>query len=129
MSEIEVKVQSSKIDPVGKDAEGNDIPWSYETKYDFGGNVQGAVALAGEATVYDLYEAKAKIQLQDGIRKLGEAGKSTEEIDDFVKTWTPGTTVKLGGDPREGAKRYLEKLDPAERKAFLKELAELAKAS
>jgi hypothetical protein len=68
-------------------------------QYDFGDNLQDAVAKFGEKAVYDDFVASAKITLQAGMRRLLEAGKSEAEIASALATWKPGVKMERMVDP------------------------------
>ncbi len=68
--------------------------------FDFGSDLEEAVELAGGEAVYDNYLSSAKIQFQNAIRVLGEAGKSEEEITSALVDWKPGQkAAKVVADP------------------------------
>ena len=66
-------------------------------QYPLGENIQEAVDLYGEDTVYNLYIDKAVVQLQAVIRPMIEAGKTDEEIQSALSTYKLGVKRAAGG--------------------------------
>jgi len=76
------------------------IELSATVKFNFGDNLEDAVAKYGEAAVFDNYRAKAIIVCQSIIRRLLKAGKNKEQIQDIItRTWAPGVTLERIVDP------------------------------
>ena len=62
--------------------------------FDFGENIEDAVAQFGAEPVFALYLSQAKVQLQGAIRAQGELGVAADEIESRLTTWKPG--VRMG---------------------------------
>lgn len=124
-----VKCTSSKI--VTKDAQGNVVEEKKDQEvqipFNFGDNLQDAIALHSETQVYNLYKAKGVIAVQDAARRLLTAGKTPEEVSALMKDFKFGTTMRAPVDPKAAAISAMSAMSPEEKKAFLAELAKLAK--
>ncbi|MCK5604599.1 hypothetical protein KAR91_22110 [Candidatus Pacearchaeota archaeon] len=87
--------------------------------YDFGADLDAAVALFGAEVVFTNYRKSAKIDLQAVMRRYLTAGKDCAEL---VGIWKPGVTLERIVDPKAAAKNAFAKMDADEKKAFIAEL-------
>ena len=126
-----VKCTASKI--VSKDAQGNtierklDTPLELSVAFDFGDNLADAVAKHTEAQVFALYKSKGVIAVQDAGRRLLMSGKTPEAVLAAMKDFKFGATIKVPVDPKQAAIQAMGGMTPEEKKAFIAELAKLAK--
>lgn len=67
--------------------------------YDFGDNLEDATAKFGEEVVFSNFKRCAVITAQAGMRRMMEAGKSQEEIQNTYDTWKPGVALVRTVDP------------------------------
>ena len=91
--------------------------------FDFGENIEDAVAQFGADPVFALYFAQAKVQLQGAIRAQGEAQVPADEIASRLASWKPG--VRLGRvaiDPVAALKAQYEVADEEGRAKLLKQI-------
>lgn len=98
-----------------------------EVDYDFGGNLEEAVATFGEEVVFARYKASAIIDLQSLVRGQIRKVKEGETIDvakiqGVVAEWVPGVRQARGKSSEEKAKDAIGKLSPDARAALLAEL-------
>lgn len=70
-----------------------------EVTYNFGENVQDAIAKFGEEVVHSNFIRAAKITLQAIMRRGLEANKNEEEIASIVANWKPGVALERSFDP------------------------------
>jgi len=67
---------------------------------DLGATLDEAIELFGEEAVFDNYFSSAKIQFQNAIRTLGEAGVEADEIAGKLVDWKLGEkSSKVVADP------------------------------
>ena len=125
MAMEKITVETGKIKV--KNAEGKEVPASTEFQYDFGSNLGEAVAKFGDTVVFSLYKAKAVIQVQDLARNALVAGKSAAEAGDLAAKHKLGESTAIAKDPIAMGLNALDKMSPAERAAFIKQLQEKAK--
>lgn len=95
--------------------------------FDFGGTLEEAIALHTKDQVFALYKAKGVIAVQDAGRRLLAQGKTPEQVIEAMKSFKFGITLKAPVDPKAAALAALGTMSPEERKAFLAELAKVAK--
>jgi hypothetical protein len=112
-----VKCESAKVPGV-----------SVEVPYDFGSNLAEATAKHGESAVFANYRKGATIEVQNVGRRLLIAGKPPAEIATVVSGHKLGTSMRLPTDPKAAAMAALTGMTPEERKAFLRELQQMASA-
>lgn len=107
----------------GKDAESRNLA----VAYDFGNDLDSAVALFGADVVFAGFKADAKVGLQSFIRARlnateedSEALKYTdEEIVTAASEWKPGTKARTASDPMAKLQALLGKLTPEQKAALL----------
>jgi len=88
--------------------------------YDFGDDLNSAVALFGEEVVFEFFEATATIRLQAGIRSCLERGVDTQA---YASTWKPGVKApSIAADPMSAAKAAFTRMTDEEKAAFLESL-------
>lgn len=64
-----------------------------------------------------------RIDHQNVVRRMAEAGKDDAEILSTMANWKPGDKVEIGGDPIQMAKKAFSSLSPEARQALLAEYA------
>lgn len=99
----------------------------FSTEYNFGDNVQDAIAKFGEDTVFTKFKQAAIIDLQAMIRRQltpAEDGKvkTDEEIAAAIAEWEPGSKTVVRKSPLEKAKEQLSKMSDEEKAALLAQL-------
>jgi hypothetical protein len=102
---------------------------SVTVAYNFGENLDEAVAMFGAEAVFNAFVADAKVGLQALIRskirgtkdKDGNITKSynDEEIQAAANEWKPAAGARQAADPMAKLKALLEKLTPEQRAAVL----------
>jgi hypothetical protein len=112
-----VKCESAKVPGV-----------SVEVPFDFGANLEDAKTKHGESAVFANYRKGATIEVQNVGRRLLIAGKPPAEIATVVSGHKLGTSMRLPTDPKAAAMAALTGMTPEERKAFLRELQQMASA-
>jgi hypothetical protein len=95
---------------------------SLEVDYNFGANLDEAQKLFSHEVVYNLYVAKAKVQIQDKIRPMMKAGKTDKEILAFISNYKLGTVLRTKKSPVDKALDMYDKMSSEERKALLAKL-------
>lgn len=97
---------------------------SAEVTYDFGDNLEEAVALFGADVVFSRFKAAAIVDLQALIRRHldGETPKSEAEIQALVDEWKPGVTTRKRKSTKEKAEELLSGLSEDDRKKLLESL-------
>lgn len=78
-----------------------------------------AVERFGEENVYNLYAAQLIVKVQAVIRRMVADGKSQDEIQSELESWTPDTKRVSKKDPVAEAEKLLAKLAPEARAALL----------
>lgn len=100
-----------------------------EVEYNLGENLEGAVALYGAETVFNLYAQKAVISVQAIIRAAAEDGKSDEEIQEIVSNHKLGARAISTGTGKTKLQKLLAEIVTAtsqeERESKIKEAREL----
>lgn len=110
MAEIEVKATKGEVEK--------------SLMYDFGDDLDDAVAKFGKETVFSAYVAQSKISLQALMRTRIEKGLPLE---DLKTSWKPGVRLAAPAvDPLTAAKALFAGMDEAARAAFLQSLQESA---
>lgn len=107
--------------------------------FDYGANLAAMTAKFGEAIVYSQAQSAIRINLQALLRrhmvdnydkddkKISDA-KSDEEIQKLAAEWKPGMATRARKSPKDKLQALLDKIDPAERAALLKQAAAELKA-
>ena len=93
---------------------------SVEVEYEFGSNLQEAIAAFGEDVIYQNAVGSLKVALQGWLRSQLDQEKTAEQITADVSSWKPGQR-KQGKSPQEKLRDQLNSLTPEERAALLKE--------
>ena len=89
-------------------AEAPKVQRSIEVDYDFGTTLAEAVALFGDAVVFSIYRAKAEIIIQDNCRRMLVAGKTDDEIRQYIAGYKLGVQQRrAGGGSRKTAEQKL----------------------
>ena len=95
-------------------------------EYDFGGNLDAAVAAYGSELVYNGFEDSAVIALQNRVRAWLAAGLSEEDIHAKVAEWKPGVKApRTGGvkkDPIAAFKAAFANMSEEEKAAMIRDL-------
>ena len=90
--------------------------------YNFGANLDEAIALFGEEAVFESYKADAIVGLQGYIRRMlkldGDKAMTDEQILEKAAGWKPGAKIKKSA--AEKAAEMLSKLSEEDRLAVLK---------
>jgi len=89
--------------------------------FNFGENLEEAVAMYEAGPVFNHYRAQAKISLQANLRRWMEAGKTDEEIATLASTWKPGLVAERVPSTKKYMK-YFMGLDAEARQKLLEEL-------
>jgi hypothetical protein len=120
-----IEVETGKVKVL--DAEGKEVRMKTEFQYDFGANLSEATAKYGESVVFNLYKAKAVIQVQDLARNALVAGKSSSEAAELATKHKLGESTAVTKDLVSVSLNALEKMTAEERSAFIKTLMAKAK--
>ena len=91
---------------------------SATVSYDFGENLQDAVAKFGEEVVFTNMQQSMKISLQALLRRGFDKGQSDEEIAAAAGAWKPGVASQRTTDPVSAITAKWATL-PADKKAEL----------
>ena len=114
-----------------KDTEGNVImdeegkpSWRSATiEYDFGDDLDAAVALCGAETVHSNYKANSRVALQGVMRAQLKAGKTPDQITSALAAWKPGMVMeKTQIDPETAIKSAFATWSPEKQREFLANL-------
>jgi hypothetical protein len=105
-----------------KDAEGAEM----SVLYDFGDNLDGAIAKFGADVVYDNYVRSAKITIQAAMRRWAAAGKTENEIADLVGAMKIGVAAERVVDPIGATLKKFATMTPEEQSALLEKLRAMA---
>jgi hypothetical protein len=89
---------------------------------DLGDNLQDAIEKFGEEVVFTNFQAQAKIRAQAIMRDMLTAGKTDEEINEFMASWKPGSARERITDPKIAFLRRFEKLSEEEQNKYIEEL-------
>jgi hypothetical protein len=95
---------------------------SVGTTFDFGGDVNAAVALFGAEVVYSGFVRSAVITAQAILRKGIEAGLSEADCIAKISAWKPGVSQTRVVDTTAAFLRKFEALTPEEQKAEIEKL-------
>lgn len=102
------------------DSDGKAIWQEAEVTYDFGDDLDQAVANCGAEAVFSNYKANATVALQGILRAKLKAGHSNEQIQSLVSAWKPGTVLaKTAVDPEQAVKSAFASWSPEKKAAFL----------
>lgn len=107
----------------GQDADSRTIT----VGFDFGDNLQDAIAKFGEEAVFNSFKADARVGLQARVRALMKATVedseelkyTDEEIVAKVAEYVPGTKTRQSSDPLAKLTALLGKLTPEQKAALL----------
>jgi hypothetical protein len=67
--------------------------------YDFGGDLDGAIAKFGKEVVYANFVRSSVITAQAAMRRYMEDGKAQDEIISKMSAWKPGVPLERTVDP------------------------------
>ena len=95
---------------------------SLTVSYDFGDNLQAAVAKFGEEVVFSNMQQSMKISLQALIRRGFDKGLDDEAIVSQAASWIPGVATQRAADPVATITAKWQSLDPEARAELLKKL-------
>ena len=105
------------------DSEGKAVWQEISVEYDFGDDLDQAVALCGAETVFSNYKANATVALQGVLRAKLKAGMHHDQIVALVNEWKPGTVLsKTAVDPEQAIKTAFASWSPEKKAEFLKNL-------
>ena len=95
---------------------------SLTVSYDFGNNLQDAVARFGEDVVFSNMQQSMKISLQALIRRGFDKGVTDEEITAQAAAWKPGVAAQRQSDPVAAVLSKWATLSPEKKAELLKQL-------
>jgi len=95
---------------------------SLTVSYDFGDNLQDAVAKFGEEIVFSNMQQSMKISLQALIRRGFDKGAEDSAIVAQAAAWKPGVAAQRQSDPVAAITAKWAALDPEARAELLKKL-------
>ena len=95
---------------------------SLTVSYDFGDNLQDAIAKFGEDVVFSNMQQSMKISLQALIRRGFDKGLDDAAIVAQAATWKPGVASQRVADPVATITAKWAALDPEARAELLKKL-------
>lgn len=102
-----------------KDEDGNALePVKISAEYNFGGTVQEATELFGEAVVLSGFTAHGVVQLQSRMRAAAKAGNDVQAT---INDWKPGVAAPRK-DPVEAMESRFEKMSPEQQVALIEKL-------
>lgn len=117
---------AQKVDGKFKlDGDGKKVMTEMSAEYDFGGNLEGLIAIAkgNKEAVFSNAVANLKVVIQSLMRGLHGQGSTPDAIAKEVASYVPGVAVrKAAADPVAAAKMAFAGMSPEKQKAFLKEL-------
>ena len=96
--------------------------------YDFGADVNDAVAKFGDKVVHSNFVSKSIITAQAIIRRAMKAKKTDAEIEEIFKTWKPGVAVERSFDPLAAALKKFEDMTAEEQTKYIEDLKAKLKA-
>ena len=108
--------------------------------FNYGADLAEMTSKFGAAVVYSQAQSAIRINLQALLRRhmvdtFDKDGKKISDAKDdaaiqkMVTEWTPGMATRARKSPKDKLQALLEKIDPAERAALLKQAAEELKAA
>lgn len=68
-------------------------------EFDFGTDLKEAVEKYGEEVIFSSYKRSQVIAFQNAVRRMLDAGKTNEEIDQTMESWKPGVAMERTSDP------------------------------
>lgn len=102
------------------DADGKPVWQEADVTFDFGDDLDQAVALCGAESVFSNYKANATVALQGIIRAKLKSGMTTDQIQAIANAWKPGTVLgKTTVDPEQAIKSAFSTWSPEKQAAFL----------
>lgn len=105
------------------DADGKAVWQETDVTFDFGDDLDQAIALCGAETVFSNYKANATVALQGVIRAKLKAGMTQDQIQALVNEWKPGTVLaKTAVDPEQAIKSAFSTWSPEKQAEFLRTL-------
>lgn len=99
-----------------------------EVRFDFGDNLQDAVAKFGDEIAWNHLRGSMRVALQGYIRSQMDQGKTPAEIQTLVDSWKPGQR-RTSVPKAEKLRKQLDQLSPEERAELLKAYKAQAKAA
>lgn len=126
LEKVEAKTQIKDLNgDVVTDEEGKVTYSAVSIEYDFGDDLDAAVALAGVEVVFSNYKANSKVALQSIMRAKAKAGMDADAIQAFADTWKPGMVVeRTAVAPEQAIMSAFANWDEEKRNAFLSKLQE-----
>ena len=105
------------------DSEGKAVWQGAAVDYDFGSNLDEAIALCGSDTVHSNYVANAKVALQGLIRSKLKAGQNQDQIAASIATWKPGMVMeRVAIDPVTATLAAFPTWSPEKQREYLANL-------
>jgi len=90
--------------------------------FDFGADVNEAIAKFGAEVVFSNFKRSSIITAQAAIRRLLEAGKTQDEIEEAMKAWAPGVSLERTIDPVRALQNKFATMSPEEQQALIDQL-------
>ena len=90
--------------------------------YDFGGDLESAVAKFGANVVYSNFTRSAVITAQAAMRRFLEDGLDQAAIEEKMAAWKPGVSLERTFDPTAAFMAKYAQMTPEEREAALEKL-------
>jgi hypothetical protein len=90
--------------------------------YDFGGDLDGAIALFGKEVVYANFVRSSVITAQAAMRRFMEDGKAQDEIVGKMAGWKPGVPLERVVDPIAATLSRFASMTPEEQIELLNKL-------
>lgn len=87
-------------------------------EYDFGADLDESQAKYEPKLIHEIFVAKAKILLQDFIRRAMKAGKTDDEIVPMIEAWAPDYKAPRGKSPLEKATALINDMTAEELAEF-----------
>lgn len=126
-AETNAPAQSSAMEVTSKRKQEDGSVIEHTVQYDFGSNLQDAVAKFGEETVFGQFVKKSKIDLQTLMGSRLTEGKTADEINAEVAEWQPSGEVKQKASPKQKIIKAYASMSDDEKRALLAKLqAEMA---
>ena len=92
--------------------------------FNFGDNLDEAIGLFGDETIFNRFKSASVVDLQALIRRhlSGEKPKSQDEIQALADEWKPGIGTRVKRSPKDKALDALAALTPEDRATLLEGL-------
>ena len=105
------------------DSDGKPVWADASVEYDFGDDLDQAIAKCGAEAVFSNYCANARVALQGIVRAKLKQGMDNTAIQALVNEWKPGTVLaKTVINPEDAIKNAFATWSPEKKAAFLAQL-------